>query len=254
MRRVLTILTVAAMLGAGCGDDLPTEPDPLPTPAAVDVFIGTLAVGGSGFYSFTLFEPGSVHVLVANVRRSGTNEPVTAPVALGIGRPQGTGCSLTEGERMVTAGLSAQHRTTLDRGVYCVNFADRGGLTDPVEFLIRIIYPIERYMPAGGTGTSTFASTLLRGGVASRAFGLSNAGTLRARLDSLSPASAVGLALGVPALIDSTCLRTVIMDVPAGATLEIAAEVDGGDYCVVIFDRGEITTDSVNFSIDIIRP
>jgi hypothetical protein len=254
MRRLLTILTVAAMLGAGCGDDLPTEPDPIPTPAAVDVFIGTLTAGGSGFYSFTLTEPGSVHVLVANVRRSGLNEPVATPLALGIGRPQGTGCSLPEGERMVTPGLSAQHRTTLDRGVYCVSFADRGGLTESVDFLIRIIYPVERYAPSGGTGTTTFASTLLRGGVASRAFGLSNAGTLRVRLNNLSPSGAVGLALGVPALIDNTCLRTVVMDVPAGAAPELAAEVDGGDYCVAIFDRGAITGDSVNFSIDIVRP
>ena len=254
MKRALTILTVAAILSAGCGDDLPTEPDPVPTPAAVDVFIGTLAVGGSGFYSFTLVEPGSVHVLVANVRRSGTNEPVTTPLALGIGRPQGIGCSLPEGDRLVTAGLSAQHRTTLDRGVYCVSFADRGGLTEPVEFFIRIIYPVERFMPAGGTGTSTFASTLLRGGVASRSFGLSNAGTLRARLNSLSPGSAVGLALGVPALVDNRCLRTVVMDVPAGAAPEIAAQVDGGDFGVAIFDQGGIASDSVNFSIDIIRP
>ena len=60
--------------------------------------------------------------------------------------------------------------------------------------------------------------------------------------------------VGVPALVDTSCLRTIVMDVPAGASREITAEVDGGDYCVAIFDRGGIAAESVNFSMDIIRP
>ena len=254
MRRVLAILIASAMLGSACGDDVPTEPDPIPIPAAVDVFVGTLSPGGSSFYSFTMFEAGAVHVLVANVRRSGLNVPVSTPLALAIGRPQGTGCAITEGEQLVTPALAAQHRTSLAVGVYCVNFADRGGLTEPVDFLIRIIYPAEKYAPSGGTGSSTFASTMLRGGTASRSFGQSNAGTLRVLLNSVSPASSVGLAIGVPALVGTSCLPTFETTVAAGAATEFSAQTDGGDYCVSIFDRGQITSESVSFSIDIIRP
>jgi hypothetical protein len=254
MKRLLALLIASAMLGSACGDDLPTEPDPIPVPAVVDVFVGTLEPGGSGFYSFSMFEAGAVHVLVATVRRSGTNEPVSTPLALAIGRPQGTGCAITEGEQFVAPALAAQHRTSLAVGVYCVNLADRGALTGAVDFLIRITYPAEKYMPTGGTGTTTFASMLLRGGTAARAFGQSNAGTLTVRLNSVSPSAAVGLAIGVPALVGTSCLATFELAVPAGSPAELSAQTDGGDYCVTIFDRGPFTAESVNFSIDIIRP
>lgn len=253
MRRVLAILIASAMIAPACGDDPPTEPSPGPVFATVDVFVGTLAPGGSAFYSFSMVEAGAVHILVANVRRSGTNEPVSSPLALGIGRPQGTGCAVTEGEMQVTPALESQHKTSLGTGVYCVNLADRGGLSGAVDFLVRIIYPADRFRPTGGTGSSTFASTMLRGGTASRAFGQSNGGTLTVRLTNVTPPSGVRLALGVPSLIGNTCLVTFQVDVDAGASSELSAQADGGDFCVALFDRG-ITAESVNFTIDIVRP
>jgi hypothetical protein len=255
MRRVLFLLIASALLAPACGDDdVPTDPSPGPVLAAVDVFVGTLAPAGASFYSFTMVEAGAVHVLVANVRETGTNVPATTPLALGIGRPQGTGCAITEGEIQVTPALAAQHKTSLATGVYCVNFADRGGLSKPVDFLIRIIYPADKYRPTGGTGSSTFASTMLRGGTASRAFGQSNGGTLTARLTSVTPPSGVTLALGVPALVSNACLVTFQVDVPAGETSELSVPADGGDYCVALIDKGQIAAESVNFSIDIIKP
>lgn len=255
MRRVLSLLIASTLLAPACGDDdVPTDPGPPQIFASVDIFVGTLAPGGSSFYSFTMLEGGAVHVLLANVRRTTTNIPVTTPLALGIGRPQGTGCAVTEGEQQVTPALAAQHQTSLGPGVYCVNFADRGGLTESVDFLIRIIYPFDLYRPIGGTGASTFASTLLRGGTASRSFGQSNGGTLTARLTSVSPSSGVTLALGVPSLITNECLVTFQVDVPAGETNQISVPADGGDYCVALFDRGQVTAESVAFSIDIIKP
>lgn len=255
MRRVLSLLIASTLLAPACGDDsVPTDPGPTQFFATVDVFVGTLAPSGASFYSFTMAQGGAVHVLVANVRKTLTNVPVTTPLALGIGRPQGTGCTVTEGEQLVTPALSAQHKTSLGQGVYCVNFADRGGLAEPVDFMIRIIYPADIYRPTGGTGSSTFASTLLRGGTAARSFGQSNSGTLTARLTSVSPSSGVTLAVGVPALITNACLVTFQVDVPAGATNEISVPADGGDYCVSLTDKGLVTAESVTFSIDIIKP
>jgi hypothetical protein len=254
MRRVLGILIAAALIAPACGgDDVPTEPSAPPVFAAVDVFVGTLSPGGSAFYSFTMPEAGGVHILVASVRKTGTNVPVNTPLALALGRPQGTGCAVSEGEIQVTPALSSQHKTSLGTGVYCVNFADRGGLGEAVDFLIRIIYPVEKYRPTGGTGSSTFASTMLRGGTASRAFGQSNSGTLTVRLTSVTPPSGLTMAVGVPSLVGSTCLVTFQVDVDAGSASEISTPADGGDFCVALFDRG-ITAESVNFSIDIVKP
>ena len=58
----------------------------------VETFIGTLPVEGSRFYSFTVPQDGLVSLTLLELAENGA--PSSALVNIGIGIPQGTGCSV----------------------------------------------------------------------------------------------------------------------------------------------------------------
>jgi hypothetical protein len=129
-----------ALLAAACGKDKPTSTTPTLTPAAPTVsehYVGTIGVGGSGFYSFSVSKYGTVNITLNVV--SGADDPAV-PVGLGLGSPGGFGCNATN-TITTAAGSTPQLTGAYEAGVYCTRIYDVGNLTAPATLDVTIAHP-----------------------------------------------------------------------------------------------------------------
>ena len=136
----LVLGLVLALLGVSCGNNTsaaPTTPTPA-SPTITQVFNGTLPVGGSSFYSFSMSVYGTVNATLLDIEGNGV--PPTVTVALGIGTLSSTSCSPTSPTN-VQIGGTVLATTTEQPGTYCVNIADIGNLFSPATFSIEIDHP-----------------------------------------------------------------------------------------------------------------
>jgi hypothetical protein len=107
--------------------------------------------------------------------------------------------------------------------------------------------------PTGPT-TSIFASRLTPGGAISRQFGASTNGTVTAMLtNAAGPNTVVGLGIGVPTTGLAKCALTTAIQTNAGSTPQLSATVDAGNYCVVVYDLGTLTS-PIDFSVTLVYP
>lgn len=126
---------------AACGNRIePLNPSGNPASAAVTVetFIGTLPVEGSRFYSFTVPQDGLVSLTLLELAENGA--PSSALVNIGIGIPQGTGCSVVD-SRTTGTDVKPQFQDFFQAAVYCARVADVGNLTSDAAFALNIAYP-----------------------------------------------------------------------------------------------------------------
>lgn len=128
-----------ALCAVACGDKNASSTSPTVTPAAPTVterYVGTLSVGGSGFYSFSVPQYGTVNATLTSV--TGASE--SAVLGLGLGVPSGFGCS-TRTTTSTGPGADAQVTDTYDPGIYCVRVYDVGNLTGSATFDVTIAHP-----------------------------------------------------------------------------------------------------------------
>lgn len=129
----MTIWRVSVMLlplvCAACGSSTPTSPSSTTsTTAAVaaasisETYSGTLAIGGSKFYSFTVVQNGTVNLTLTAL--DGSDVAPEQTVDLGLGRPSGFGCTPTTSVSVSTLTAAPQITGTYAPGVYCVRIAD----------------------------------------------------------------------------------------------------------------------------------
>lgn len=136
------VIAVVALAGAACtSTTAPSEADSGINPPVLrtETFAGTLAVGGTGFYSIAILQAGPLGLTLAAVQEPG-GAALSTPVGIGYGIPSGTGCARTASQ-IAPPGLSAQLTVTLNPGTYCVAAFDAGNLTTTVNFAIRITHP-----------------------------------------------------------------------------------------------------------------
>ena len=129
------------LAGAACGNRIvPLGPSGNPTTTAVvvETFAGVLPVNGIRFYSFTVPQDGLVALTLLSLTEDG--EPSSATVNIGIGVPQGTGCSLLD-SRTTGPDVKPQFRDFFQAAVYCARVADVGTLTSEATFALNIAYP-----------------------------------------------------------------------------------------------------------------
>jgi hypothetical protein len=100
---------------------------------------------------------------------------------------------------------------------------------------------------------SKFESQLVKGGFASRSFTLTTAGTIEITLTSLEPPVRVGLGVGVPDADGSACNLSRSVETTAGSSPQVTAPADSGNYCVKVFDIGQVE-ESASFSITVTHP
>ena len=149
MTSVCRIVAAIAILTASTAcSDTPTSPTTSTTtsttttvvtePTMTEEFNGTVTVGGSTFYSFTVEQNGTVRLTLASV--GGANVPGSVWVGLGIGTPAGEDC-VTTSSLNTQAGSSAQISGTYAPGIFCAKVYDIGNLIAPARFILNIEHP-----------------------------------------------------------------------------------------------------------------
>lgn len=84
--------------------------------------------------------------------------------------------------------------------------------------------------------SATFDGTLAPGGWASRSFRTGDAGVVSVTLISTGAAVPVGLGVGIPRADGTGCNLTRSTESVAAAGPHLSVAVDGGTYCVKIYD------------------
>lgn len=138
---VVMLVLASASCGSKSTPTSPTTTTPTQTaasPASTEEFDGTVPVGGSTFYSFTVTQYGTVNLTLTSV--SGTYVPSTVTVGLGLGVPDGTDCTTTT-TISTKSGSDPQLTGTYNPGVYCAKVFDVGNLFSPAAFSVTIAYP-----------------------------------------------------------------------------------------------------------------
>lgn len=127
---------------AACGDSptSPTDTASTTSVASTQVFEGTLDVGGSSFYSFSVSQSGTLTVSFASLTLVGRSAALPVVMRVGVGIPAGEGCAVTQSIDTAPA-LTSQFSTTLTTGIFCLSIADIGSLPGSATFSIRFSHP-----------------------------------------------------------------------------------------------------------------
>jgi hypothetical protein len=104
--------------------------------------------------------------------------------------------------------------------------------------------------------TESFSSTLTPLGVTSHGVTAAQSGTITITLTNASPPATIvlGLGIGIPRDTGFGCLLTTQVSTAAGSAPQLSIPVDTGSYCVSVFDVGNLTTQTVGFTMTIVRP
>jgi hypothetical protein len=246
------LLLLPAMLFVAACDSDDTAPSPIQIEQSLDVYSGPLDPGGNSTYLFTLGQASTVQLMLAGVVLDNPLRSIAPTLRLQISQWDGTACVpqlSTDTAPRLTAALHGY----FSPGTYCAAVIDPGNLTEPVGVTMRIVAPA--LLDTGGDpGTVTFASSITPAGTATRSFEASTAGTVSITLTDLSAGAVeTALGLGILATDRSGCKFAQIVRVLAGETPHITAQVDAGDYCVSLWDVGNITRNET-FSMRIQHP
>lgn len=132
---------VCALIATGCGDEaVDTVTSPEVVTFSTAQFSNVIGPGGRRFYAFTLTTSGPVTVTLASVTNAETGAPLTIPLRVGVGRPQGTECPPAS-VVTVPAALQSQVTHLAGDGIYCIDVADPGTVTTAVRFAVRFTHP-----------------------------------------------------------------------------------------------------------------
>jgi hypothetical protein len=101
--------------------------------------------------------------------------------------------------------------------------------------------------------TATFSGVVGPNGTLSRSFTAQIAGTARAVVSGITPATALGLGLGIPRGDGSGCLLTYSTVSGDLSGVEIAGAVTTGTFCVQIYAPAA-AADNVRFEVSLTHP
>jgi hypothetical protein len=133
-RPLLCAVLSAALLAAGCGDDIedPTPVDPTPTEITEPPFTGTLTVNGGATQPFSATAAGTVTAVIDSIEPS-----TTTTLGVALGTWNGTSCetNIFNDSAGVGSGVAAFASAA---GNLCARVYDAGQLTGPVTFSVTI--------------------------------------------------------------------------------------------------------------------
>ena len=96
----------------------------------------------------------------------------------------------------------------------------------------------------------TFTGSIVRQGFSIHAFSSQESGPLVITITTISPTTTMGLGLGVP--VADTCQQSGQAAVNQGDVLQPSGDVPPGDYCIVLFDIGNVVEGTpVTYSVHI---
>lgn len=142
MKTAILLGVVLALAGAGCkkssSTTSPTTTTAPASPTVTETFTGTLQVGGTASYNFTVSQYGTVNLTLTSM--SGVGVPSTVAVNLAIGVPGDSGCSAGT-SLLVRSGTAVQVTADEYAGTYCAAITDVGNLNAPARFSVTVAYP-----------------------------------------------------------------------------------------------------------------
>jgi hypothetical protein len=247
------MLAVLGLASCSNSNNNPAAPTATPLPVVIQVYAGPLDPGGSATYIVTLANDSTVQVMLAGEQLANPIRTVSIPLQVDISNWDGSTCTALD-TNVTAPRLTAQLQRFLTTGSYCVRLSDPGNLTETVGSVVRIAYPAPTQLQ-GTSSPATFASTLLPGGIASKTFVASTAGTVAITLNSLGVSGPIGLGIGVYGTdVTTSCTLTKIVNVMPGAAPQLVEQVDAGTYCAAVIDTAGTVSRSTTFSMNISNP
>jgi len=244
------------MVIGSCSTPFPDQPSSTTSSDEnIEVLVDLLQPGGSTIATLSLPTDTTVQVMLAGEQLTSSVASTSVPLQIDIGNfiIDGTDC---EAKQTVVAEprLKAHLQHYFAAGVYCVKISDPGNLPEPVGVILRVAYPVPKFLN-GTVSPVVFSSTLPRGGSVTKTVTTSTEGTIDVTLTSLGsqPNAEVGLGIGVVPSTSASCTLTKIVRVKAGSTPQISEKVDAGSYCIGLSDVGTLTAPTT-FSVTIVHP
>ncbi len=140
---VIGTLAGMALLASACKDGTTapsdtSDDDTAEVETTMERWEAVVPVGGAAFYSFSVGVKGTVSITLLSV--GGQFVPGSVMLGVGIGTPDGTGCSVAS-PTTVQAGSTAQVTGTYEPGLYCTNVADIGNLFSAAAISVSVEHP-----------------------------------------------------------------------------------------------------------------
>jgi hypothetical protein len=101
----------------------------------------------------------------------------------------------------------------------------------------------------------TWQTNLATEGATSRSFTTTRSGTVSITLQQFGSSTTMraGLGVGIPLADGSGCVLSRSVETVAGTTAQLELDVDAGDYCVQVYDLGELTSPTA-FTVVLVYP
>ena len=256
MKYARLVCFASILFASACGDDSPTGPSILPSPASSFVLSGTLEPGASASFPFVVTEPSQVRVTLASLGLNPDGSTVSANMTIEFGTPSGTDCSPQTSTGASPSFTAHIVRSIETAGTYCARVTDLGNLQNTAEVAVRVqVVPFNLLPSLSTAGTDQFTTNLSTGGWMSRTIATSAAGTISLRLVNASPPDGIvlGLGLGVPRTDGTGCLLTQSVRASGGGQPQLSVNADAGIFCARVYDVGAIT-DPITFTAAIVKP
>jgi hypothetical protein len=210
-----------------------------------------LAPGGSNMTTFTLTATTIVGVDLVAVTSSATGQVLTPAMSLVLGTPSGATTCTPLTTKSVTPALVAQIQQSLQAGTYCAGVTDTG-LAEPGVTTVRIntstSAPVNIPNP---TNIDVYSSIVGASGSATHQLAIAFNGSTNIAFVSASSAASIGVAFGV--WDGQACRLSQALTTPATGTTIMAFTTDPGNYCIRVFDVGQLTAPML-FTIDTTIP
>lgn len=137
MRRTCygTMLLAAALVVAGCDNDIENRTPTEPAPTTTDTFTGTINVNGAATHTFATVAAGLVTATLQTV----TPDPAIQ-VGLGLGTWNGTNCQITLPKDDAVQGNAVIGQVS-GAGTLCARIYDVGKMTEALTYTLTVVHP-----------------------------------------------------------------------------------------------------------------
>jgi hypothetical protein len=237
------------LVATGCNSLYTAPTTAVPTTSQFSTAL--VAPGGSTVSTFNLSTTTTVGITLVSVVSNATGQVLAPTMQLVLGTPtSATTCSPVTAKG-VTPALAAQIQTSLSAGAYCVEVLDLG-LSEPGIVSVRInssnAAPTNISTP---TNVDLFSSTVGPRGSATHQLAVFFNGATTLTLASAGAAVTVGVSYG--AWDGQTCRFFATLNAAASANPLLSTAVDPGNYCIRVFDVGQLTA-PILFTLDTVHP
>ena len=239
-----------AVASIGCNSLVTSPTVAVPTTSQFNTAL--IAPGGSSISTFSLTTTMTIGVTLVSVISNIDGSVLLPTMNLSVGTlTNPSTCSPLSAPKSVIPALAAQVQLTSPPGTYCV-FVQDAGLGEPGITTVRInlssTAPTNDPTPAN---IDVFSSTVGAQGSAVHQIPIHYNGMTSLTLVSAGASATIGMGFG--AWDGQVCRLNSTVVVQANTNPLIVATVDPGNYCIRVYDVGQLTS-PILFTIDTIYP